>query len=924
VGVGSYLILSSLQNKAQKDQYEAITRKIESSTLSAIMDKQDALTTGSTLISQYCPTEADWPDCRVPFSFYQSILNPLHRITQTRSLSFSVKVDPSRAADFEDFAYQFYQAEGHPELGLSPFGRGIFSVNTTTGERFHDISGDSGDGKYKMLLPILEATDLTKNAAVMMFNTYSQHSRVDAIDYSFDCVQEQHKAPVDCTAITNIIFLIQDDGQHQRPASLTLLPISPKDSSSVVGIIAAVHNWDTVLNLASNEKVDGIMAVLSDGISAHSYIYDNGQVSYIAAADVHSSKYESQKVSFTATPFGGPTRYTVALYPTEQWMNHYLDDWPLIACLTMVGLVMFTSFVFYLYDYLMNREAVHKDLVMQTKRQYVRYISHEIRTPLNVVHLGFQVLYTEMKKAQTLLSSTGTFRPVRTNQSKNGDEAAAKILSDNTAQDSGSENSSTPIRVDTLSTSQGEISGGTRSIAPTTSASPVSTNRSNVSQEAMTSQVEDWVALVQDIVESANAAIAVLNDLIDYDKIDSGTMNLQLEPVPVKSFVESSVHPFIVQARAKEIDMEIHCAGNHNSPAFDAASLVVLADRVKFGQVLRNLVSNALKFTPSGGKVGVAAHFDIIQTDSDTLLSPPKPIPSSSKIKPLDTTPTSDELQPCGRLVLTVADSGAGMTQEQVKQLFREGVQFNPNDLQAGQGSGLGLWITKGIVDSHHGELIASSEGEGQGTTFTLTLPLYRMATQQRRPSKRFNGASLDMEMLRMEEGVPHHGSHAEAKNDDGNTKERDIVEYRDNGDEVKEIHPIDLLIESNECRRFHNVLVTDDSAVNRKMMCRSLASIGFKCFQAADGQECLNIINKSLQHEHENIDLVLMDYEMPRMNGPNATASIKQMRCNIPVIGVTGNILNEDKQLFLDHGAVFVLQKPFSLSELEEILKEI
>jgi CheY-like chemotaxis protein len=129
---------------------------------------------------------------------------------------------------------------------------------------------------------------------------------------------------------------------------------------------------------------------------------------------------------------------------------------------------------------------------------------------------------------------------------------------------------------------------------------------------------------------------------------------------------------------------------------------------------------------------------------------------------------------------------------------------------------------------------------------------------------------------------------------------------------------------ESKQCRHFHNVLVTDDSAVNRKMMCRSLTSVGFKCFQAADGQECLDIVKKSLNHEHERIDLILMDFEMPVMNGPTATAAIRGLECDIPVVGVTGNVLHEDKQLFLAHGAVKVLQKPFAMSELEDTLRTL
>lgn len=75
-------------------------------------------------------------------------------------------------------------------------------------------------------------------------------------------------------------------------------------------------------------------------------------------------------------------------------------------------------------------------------------------------------------------------------------------------------------------------------------------------------------------------------------------------------------------------------------------------------------------------------------------------------------------------LVLECQDMGPGLSKENLQQLFGEGVQFNPNQLQAGQGSGLGLWITKGLVGLHHGTIQAASEGLGKGATFTLKLPL--------------------------------------------------------------------------------------------------------------------------------------------------------------------------------------------------------
>ena len=78
----------------------------------------------------------------------------------------------------------------------------------------------------------------------------------------------------------------------------------------------------------------------------------------------------------------------------------------------------------------------------------------------------------------------------------------------------------------------------------------------------------------------------------------------------------------------------------------------------------------------------------------------------------------------CGSLIIDIEDHGPGMDGEELGRLFQEGVQFNPNQLQAGQGSGLGLWISKGIIELHMGRLTARSEGLGKGSTFTIEIPL--------------------------------------------------------------------------------------------------------------------------------------------------------------------------------------------------------
>lgn len=249
--------------------------------------------------------------------------------------------------------------------------------------------------------------------------------------------------------------------------------------------------------------------------------------------------------------------------------------------------------------------------------------------------------------------------------------------------------------------------------------------------------------------------------------------------------------------------------------------------------------------------------------------------------------------QRAGAIRLSVTDSGAGLSPEQLQRIFGEGVQFNANTLQAGQGSGLGLFITKGIVEKHQGTIKVHSDGLGTGTTFTVELPLFFVTSQ---PGSNFGARKIGPECDNVNLFPPLH--------DCPQTLSAEVFA------QILAEHPI------------KNVLVVDDTVSNRKMLIRLLKNRGCTCVEAGNGQEALDVYNDALKGEElsfglEPFDAILMDYEMPVKNGPQATKELREKGCAGFIVGITGNVLPSDIQFFKDHGVDAVLPKPLEIDLL-------
>ena len=122
----------------------------------------------------------------------------------------------------------------------------------------------------------------------------------------------------------------------------------------------------------------------------------------------------------------------------------------------------------------------------------------------------------------------------------------------------------------------------------------------------------------------------------------------------------------------------------------------------------------------------------------------------------------------------------------------------------------------------------------------------------------------------------------------------------------------------------FPRILLVDDAASNRKMLRRLLTAKGFSCEEAVDGTDALKVFARH-RAQGDNFSTILMDFEMPEMNGPTATKELRtKLGCTCPIFGVTGNVLPHDVEHFLEQGANKILAKPLNINALEQAWDEL
>lgn len=340
-------------------------------------------------------------------------------------------------------------------------------------------------------------------------------------------------------------------------------------------------------------------------------------------------------------------------------------------------------------------------------------------------------------------------------------------------------------------------------------------------------------AYLDKIETSSKVLLNIINDVLDMSAIESNKIKIAQKPFSVKRILQSISVVYSEQCRQKGVvfamDMD------------EIPDIHLLGDGLRLNQVLLNLISNAHKFTPEGGRITVTVKE--FQKNENTAY-----------------------------YKFMVADTGEGMSEEMLGRLFLPFEQENASTAQKHGGSGLGLSIAKNLVELMGGSISCQSQ-KGSGTTFTVSLP--------------FALAELETEMVQEET--------------DDALSEQSVDGYDFHGKKI---------------------LLVEDTEMNAEIVQELLEIVNMQVDHAWNGKEAVEMFAAAKEGTYE---AVLMDVQMPVMNGYEAVKAIRLLKhpqaASMPIYAMTANAFSEDVSAALNAGMNGHIAKPIDTEALYQIL---
>ena len=357
------------------------------------------------------------------------------------------------------------------------------------------------------------------------------------------------------------------------------------------------------------------------------------------------------------------------------------------------------------------------------------------------------------------------------------------------------------------------------------------------------------------IIASSNHLLQLINNVLDMSRIESGRLVLEESWVSIREIVQEVTDLMKPEIMQRQHEYEFRVA--ENIPDY------VLCDRLRVTQLLLNLLSNAVKYTPKQGRIRLSVAEGIGA--------------------------------PVGYFALefVISDTGIGMSRDFQQHIFEPFERENNSTVSKVMGSGLGMSICKGIVDSMGGSMTIDSQ-QGRGSVITVNLAM-RYKSDDEEEAGRDKAAS-------------------DAGNDSRQTvSSRSAVFYEVPGSRVQK--------ERSRTR----ILVVEDNELNREIAKELLEDDSFIVETAEDGETAIVMIARS---DKGYYDAVMMDIQMPGIDGYEAARSIRKMfdkeHAQIPIIAMTANAFEEDMERARSAGMNAYIAKPVEADAIRKILEQV
>ncbi len=343
------------------------------------------------------------------------------------------------------------------------------------------------------------------------------------------------------------------------------------------------------------------------------------------------------------------------------------------------------------------------------------------------------------------------------------------------------------------------------------------------------------------VKRNANRLLVLINELLDLSKLEAGKLKLKASKANIVSFIKGITMSFESVAERIDITLKVKSASDEFELYFD---------KEKMTKIMTNLLSNAFKFTPEGGKITVT----ILESNHNSV-------------------------------AIKVKDSGVGISEEELPKLFDRFYQVDSSQTRGHEGTGIGLALTKELVELHSGKISVNSK-LSERTEFIIELPLGRSHLKDKEIVN-FEDTEVDDIIVDKEEFIPT---------------------------AVEEVNDTEVINEDKNI-----LLIVEDNADVRKYIKDSLGD-DFQIEEASNGEQGVR--------KAENIipDLIVSDVMMPKMDGNELTRILKndEKTSHIPIILLTAKSEQESKLEGLETGADDYLTKPFDTKELQIRIKNL